>query len=126
MHKSRFAGIIIDCETENLEAAAEFWSEALGCPRNPTQLPEDKDYVSLKTGPNDPHVEVQRVSHPSRVHLDIETDDIEAEAGRLEKRGAKRVQAVRDWLIMEAPTGQRFCIVPAEREKFNDEANVWE
>ncbi len=126
MHKSRFAGIIIDCETDDLETAADFWSRALGCDRLPTLLPEDKDYVSLQTGPNDPHIEVQRVSHPSRVHLDIETDDIAAEAERLEKLGAKRIEAIRDWLVMEAPTGQRFCLVPVEREKFDDEANVWD
>src|SRR6202521_5155629 len=32
-----------------------------------------------------PHLEVQRVAHPSRVHLDIEADDVEAEVCRLEK-----------------------------------------
>ena len=37
-------------------------------------------------------IEVQTVDHPSRVHLDIETDDIEAEVRRLEGLGAKTVQ----------------------------------
>ena len=30
MHKSRLAGFIIDCRTEDLEAAARFWGAALG------------------------------------------------------------------------------------------------
>jgi len=33
---------------------------------------------------------IQKVSHPSRVHLDIETDDLEAEVKRLEALGARR------------------------------------
>jgi len=57
------------------------------------------------------NVEVQRVGHPSRVHLDIESDDIDAEAERLEKLGARRVGFVKRWWVMEAPTGRRFCIV---------------
>ncbi len=57
-------------------------------------------------------IEVQRVSHPSRVHLDIETEDIAAEVARLEKLGAKQVGPVKRWVVMEAPTGHRFCVVP--------------
>jgi len=71
-------------------------------------------------------IEVQMVSHPSRVHLDIETDDIEAEVRRLEKLGAKRIQAVRTWWVMEAPTGQRFCVVSAASPSFAQLATTWE
>ncbi len=59
------------------------------------------------------------VDHPSRVHLDIETDDIEAEVRRLEKLGAKKVQAIKAWWVMEAPTGQRFCVVRASSQEFD-------
>jgi hypothetical protein len=68
---------------------------------------------------------VQKVEHPSRVHLDIETDDIEAEATRLEGLGAKKVTRFPRWWVMEAPTGQRFCVVRPQREDFADHANVW-
>ena len=71
------------------------------------------------------HIEVQTVSHPSRVHLDIETDDIEAEVRRLEALGARRVRAVHSWWVMEAPTGQRFCVVRAASARFALEANTW-
>jgi hypothetical protein len=43
---------------------------------------------------NDLHIEVQQVQHESRVHLDIETDDIEAEVKRLESLGARRIRQV--------------------------------
>ena len=69
---------------------------------------------------------VQAVTHPSRVHLDIETDDIEAETKRLEALGARRIGAVRTWVVMEAPTGQRFCVVRPQRANFKDTANSWD
>jgi predicted enzyme related to lactoylglutathione lyase len=126
MHKSRLGGIIIDCETADLDAAARFWSDALGCAAVRHSDPAEAKYVRLETAPNEPYMEVQAVDHPSRVHLDIETDDIDAEARRLERLGARRVAAVRGWLVMEAPTGQRFCLVKPNRSRFESEANRWE
>ena len=126
MHKSQLGGLIIDCQTDDIDAAASFWSQALG--RDPVALrPQDSGkYVSLDRRENELDLEVQAVTHESRVHIDIETDNIEAEAARLEKLGAKRIGMIEDWCVMEAPTGQRFCLVPAQRENFHEEANVWE
>jgi len=126
MHRSQLAGFIIDCQTDDLEAAATFWSKALGLPRRASKSPEDAGYALLETKPNDLHIEVQKVDHPSRVHIDIEADDVEAEARRLEALGAKRVKQIRTWWVMEAPTGQRFCIVRPQRANFAAEANRWE
>jgi predicted enzyme related to lactoylglutathione lyase len=124
MHKSRLAGFIIDCHTDDLEAATRFWSAALGLPVKPG-APADPLYRTLDTAPDEVHVEVQQVTHPSRVHLDIETDDIEAEARRLERLGARRVGMVKTWCVMEAPTGQRFCLVRPQRADFAAGANRW-
>lgn len=124
MHKSRLAGLIIDCDTDDLASAAEFWSKALGAPERGAD-PNGR-YVSLDMPAGEPHVEVQKVEHGSRVHLDIESDDIEAEVVRLEALGARRIGLVRDWCVMEAPTGQRFCVVPAESAGFEGKANEWE
>ncbi len=126
MHRSRLGGLIIDCETDDLEAAARFWSQALGCPLARPENPADPGYIGLQTAPNQPHMEVQKVRHPSRVHVDIETDDIEAEAARLERLGAKRLERIQSWLVMEAPTGQRFCLVRPQRANFEAEANRWD
>ena len=70
-------------------------------------------------------IEVQRVAHESRLHLDIVTDDVEAEVRRLENLGARRVQRIRDWWVLEAPTGQRFCVVPLRGGEFPHPPNVW-
>jgi predicted enzyme related to lactoylglutathione lyase len=127
MHKSRLAGFIIDCQTDDLDAAAKFWMQALGYTlRNPKNPAEEGRYRTFETGPGGLHVEVQQVEHPSRVHLDIETDDIEAEVARLEKLGAKRVQKFERWWVMEAPTGQRFCVVRPQAPDFAEKAHSWE
>jgi hypothetical protein len=110
VHRSRLAGFIIDCRTEDLEGAARFWSAALGMPRKGSDV---TDYEGLDARARDLVVEVQRVGHDSRLHLDIETDDVDAEAMRLERLGAKKIGFVKRWWLMEAPTGQRFCIVRA-------------
>lgn len=126
MHRSRLGGLIIDCDTDDLERAAAFWSRALGLQTLETKKPEDENYIQFKTKPNDLDIEVQKVNHTSRVHLDIETDDIEAEVNRLKRLGAREVKQTRDWVVMESPTGHRFCIVPIQRSEFVSEANVWE
>ena len=113
MHKSKLAGFIIDCQTDDLPSAANFWGNALGMEIRALPAAEGEKYVRLVDPSGDLHVEVQSVSHPSRVHLDIETDDVEAEVRRLEVLGATRVAQVHSWWVMEAPTGQRFCVVRA-------------
>jgi hypothetical protein len=123
VHRSRLAGFIIDCQTEGLEAAAGFWGSALGLQTRP--LPGEAEYMQLVDPTDHLHIEVQSVSHPSRVHLDIETDDIEAEVLRLERLGARRVAQIKTWWVMEAPTGQRFCVVRASSSRFADESNLW-
>ena len=125
MHKSRLAGFIIDCQTDDLDAAGRFWSQALGYGLKKSAAVEDARYELLDTPSDDLHIEVQKVDHPSRVHLDIEADDIEAEVKRLEKLGAKRVGAVHTWVVMEAPTGQRFCVVRVQRSDFAANAYTW-
>jgi catechol 2,3-dioxygenase-like lactoylglutathione lyase family enzyme len=125
MHKSRFAGFIIDCRTEDLDAAAGFWSAALGFRAESAREAREALYRTLETPPDHPHIEVQQVRHESRVHLDIESDDVEAEVRRLEKLGARRVDVVQSWCVMEAPTGQRFCVVPVQRADFAASAHTW-
>ncbi len=125
MHKSKLGGFIIDCNTGDLGAAAAFWGAALGMPLRRLPGAEGERYVRLEDPLERLHVEVQTVDHPSRVHLDIESDDVEAEVRRLESLGARRVRQVADWWVLEAPTGQRFCVVRAESANFAGEARDW-
>jgi len=126
MHKSRLSGFIIDCQTDDLEAAAEFWAAALGAPAESVPADHDGMYLALSVPDGEPYVEVQKVSHASRVHIDIESDDIAAEVARLEQLGAEKIDEIGGWVVMEAPTGQRFCVVPVIRKGFEEKANTWE
>ena len=124
-HKSKLCGFIIDCRTDDLGAAAEFWGQALGMEIRPLPAEEGEKYVRLVDRNSELHIEVQKVDHPSRVHLDIEADDIEAEVKRLEALGAKRIAQIHSWCVMEAPTGQRFCVVRKSSASFDAQANEW-
>jgi predicted enzyme related to lactoylglutathione lyase len=125
MHKSRLGTIVIDCQTQDVDAAAGFWSAALGRRATTLRNPDDAAYRGLTGAPEEVSVLVQAVQHPSRVHIDIETDDIEAEVARLEALGARRIAQVKRWWVMEAPTGQRFCVVRPQRPDFEEHANIW-
>ena len=125
MHRSRLAGFIIDCKTDDLEQAARFWAAALGYELRPKSDEPSPLYRCMQTDELGLHVEVQTVQHDSRVHLDIESDDIEAEVQRLEALGAKRIDKVHTWCVMEAPTGQRFCIVRPQNKNFAATAHEW-
>ncbi len=113
MRRSRLAGFVIDCQDADLPAATRFWSDALGMP---SLGPDGDGYLRLDASSRDLVVEVQRVPHPSRVHLDIESDDVEAEVARLERLGARRVEQRKTWWVLESPTGQRFCVVRARHD----------
>ncbi len=125
-HRSRLAGFIIDCQDTPADAAAAFWSAALGYRAQPAYREDGAEYADLEGAPAGLNVEVQRVAHASRVHLDIESDDIDAEADRLEKLGARRIGFVKRWWVMEAPTGHRFCIVRMRDDDRHAVANTWE
>jgi len=125
MHHSRLSNIVIDCEVDDLAAATEFWSRALGKPIASADQDGDGKYAELATAADEPLILLQKVDHPSRVHLDIETDDLEAEATRLEALGARRIAFRERWWVMEAPTGHRFCVVRRQREAFGPHLNAW-
>ena len=123
-HRSRLAAFVIDCKTSDLSEAARFWSAALGYEAK--VLGDDAKYASVDSPADEPRLLLQAVEHDSRIHLDIETDDKEAEVARLEKLGAKRVADIKRWVVMEAPTGHRFCVVNPQRADFNANAKVRE
>lgn len=126
-HRSRLSGFIIDCQTDDLPAAANFWGAALGMAVRALPGAEGEKYVRLVDPDSRLHIEVQKVRHESRVHLDIESDDIDAEVTRLVALGATVVvQRVQSWTVMQAPTGQRFCVVRPTAPDFALHARRWE
>jgi hypothetical protein len=122
-HHSRLSTFVIDCKSDDVDEATEFWSKALG--RKVKKLEDWDKYRELESKQDEPLLLVQAVDHDSRIHLDIEADDLEAEVKRLEALGAKRVGFVKRWWVMEAPTGQKFCVVNPQRGPLAGKANRW-
>ena len=121
-HHSRIGVIVIDCQTKDLHPATDFWKAALGVSG---AVDADGKYAVLADRRGYPKILLQSVSHASRIHLDIETDDQEAECARLEGIGARRVEALNEWIVMEAPTGHRFCLVKPQGDDFPGGAAKW-
>ena len=125
MHKSRLGALVVDCKSENLFKEAEFWGAALGSEPESQEGQINSLFVRLNGQASEAQVVLQKVDHPSHVHFDIETDNIEAEAKRLVSLGAEIVEKMEKWIIMEAPSKHRFCIISPIRSYFEENANVW-
>jgi len=128
MHRSRLSTVVIDCAEADFERDVAFWSRALGKQPLPDENPR---YVSLKGrlgGEGGPYVLLQRVAAEERaVHLDIETDDVEREVARLGELGARVKARIRNHVVMLAPSGHAFCVVPTGRRRdFPGDAARWE
>ena len=126
MHKSKLVAAVIDCQTGDLTVGTGFWSAALGREVKQPETGDNPKYAVIGDGKEDLILLLQKVAHQSRIHLDIETDDIEAEVARLEGLGASRVEKIKTWWVMEAPTGHRFCVVRPQRDGVMPaDANEW-
>lgn len=124
MHRARFYGLFIDSPLDQADASVAFWSQALGVPAEPED--DDDDYIHLPGAIPGIELEVQAVDDAPRYHIDIETDDIEAEAQRLVGLGAT-VIAKPGWYVLRAPGGHILCVVAvqSEPEFFEKNARVY-
>ncbi len=127
MHKSRLAAFVLDCKVDAIQQAAEFWSQALGYQQLPADPEWSERYAYLDNPSSEPKLLLQKVDHPSHIHLDIETDNIQAEVERLSKLGATVVKQMPRWTVMQSPTGHRFCVVMPQRDDFaqSPDVKIW-
>ena len=120
-HRSRVCAVLFDVDVNSYEASVRFWGGALG--RNVdfdpneryTELGGELDYL------------IQNIE-PGRegVHIDIETDDVEAEVARLERLGARRRERVKNWWVMVAPGEHAFCVVPVQSKTWPNGTAEWD
>ena len=124
-HYSRVLKVVIDAPPSLHDRELAFWQGALG-----QELPEiySAEYHGAILHGSDLMLLMQRLeSGAARVHLDIHTDDLDAEVARLERIGAERVQMVQTWWVMRDPVGLLFCVLPISPGSLNDEnAQRWE
>jgi hypothetical protein len=126
-HYSRLYKVVIDVPEGDHGRELTFWQEATGQPLPQVQRYPEYHGASL---PGDVFaLLIQRLGTGSaRVHLDIHTDDLEAETARLEALGARRLQLVHDhWQVMEDPAGLPFCVIPQPPGSLDDRnAQLWD
>ncbi|RKN04153.1 VOC family protein [Streptomyces radicis] len=125
MHRSRVYAVLIDAPEAEAERSVAFWSAALGV-RAETFAPEPQ-FTTLHQALPGLVAAVQAVDDAPRMHLDIETDDLEAETERLVALGAERVSRWQECQVLRAPGGHLLCVLPVETdpEDFRERANVW-
>jgi len=108
-----------------MAAGVHFWQHTLGVTARDAET-SASPYVTLAGGAGGLQLYLQAVHDASRIHLDIETDNVEAEVQRLEHLGARRKASIQTWWVMEDPCGHLFCVVPEHSEAFAAQAHVWE
>ena len=124
---ARLADVVIDCARPAV--VARFWAETLDgytvAPYDVDELarlrsvgvddPEDDPTVLVAGAPVSPRLWFQRVPEAkvvkNRVHVDLHTDDLDAEVGRLISLGARVLHPERDGLVVMADVeGNEFCV----------------
>jgi predicted enzyme related to lactoylglutathione lyase len=119
-HTSRVAHFVID--VADLDKGTAFWSAALEAADEPINPASSKIYRRLRLPDSEIRVLLQLTDDPKdgkeRMHLDLETDDVEAEVCRLEKLGAIRwdhqQERGHDFWVMHDPWGNEFCVLQTE------------
>ncbi|WOX10712.1 VOC family protein [Streptomyces sp. N50] len=126
MHRSRVYALLIDTPGPEAAAAAAFWSAALGTPAEP--VPGEEQFTTLHEAIPGLVTAVQSIDDTDpRFHIDIETDDVEAETTRLLALGATETARWLECRVLRAPGGHLLCVLPVHSDPavFNTQARTW-
>jgi predicted enzyme related to lactoylglutathione lyase len=120
VHRSRLCHFVID--VPDLDQGVSFWSATLNAIEE--SLAENSRHIYRRLLIPDSKVRIllQKTSDKKtakeRMHLDLETDDVEAEVRRLEALGATRrdhqVERGFDFWVLRDPWGNEFCVLQPE------------
>lgn len=125
MHRSRLSTLLIDVPTGEVHLAATFWSAALGVPAVP--VPGEEQFTSLPGVVPGLVTAIQSVDDAARYHVDIETDDVDAEAARLIQLGAVEESRWLECITLRVPGGHLICVIPlhSDQDEFTRAARTW-
>jgi hypothetical protein len=125
MHFSQLSKVVIDVPESVHDREVAFWAGAIGVPMN--HFEKYPEYHGADLPGQEFGLLIQRLTAGEpRVHVDVHTDDVEAEVARLELLGATRVQQAHAWWIMKDPAGLVFCVIPTPPGHLNEEnATRW-
>jgi predicted enzyme related to lactoylglutathione lyase len=116
-HRSRLAHFVID--VDDLDLGTAFWSAVLDADEEPVNPASHQVYRQLRLPDANIRVLLQFTTDPKatkeRMHLDLETDNVEAEVQRLEALGATRWDHQQergyDFWVMRDPWDNEFCVL---------------
>lgn len=131
MHRSRVCHFVID--VPDLERGSKFWTTALGATEDRVPLGSREIYRKLRLPDSDVRILLQKTKDKKhskeRMHIDLETDDVEAEVRRLEELGATRWDHQKergfDFWVMRDPWGNEFCVLQSEFPELLANRNPW-
>jgi predicted enzyme related to lactoylglutathione lyase len=125
-HRSRLTSVLVDVPADEHDTAATFWSAALG--REGKRYEKFPEYVGLHEPTPGIEFMVQATGDDSpRIHIDIESDDVDAEVARLTKLGAAEIERHHTWVVMRDPVGIVFCVVRVQQPAaFEANATTWD
>lgn len=131
MHRSRLCHFVID--VSDLDQGVSFWSAALGAAEEPVSAQSRHVYRMLRLPDSGIRVLLQATSDTKsskeRMHLDLETDDVEAEVQRLEALGAERqdlqeARGFRFWVLRD-PWQNEFCVLEPRFPELLAQRDPW-
>lgn len=116
-HRSRLCHFVID--VDDLDQGVAFWSAALDAKEELLSDASRTVYRRLALPASSIRILLQRTTdpktHKERMHLDIETDDVDAEVTRLEALGATRWNHQHergyDFWVLRDPWQNEFCVL---------------
>jgi hypothetical protein len=106
----RLAGALVDVPRADHERAVSFWAGALG--KEPVVTEKFPDFAQYDEVTPGLYFMVQATRDDTRrIHLDLESDDVEADVARLTSLGATEIERSHHWVVMRDPAGITFCVV---------------
>lgn len=116
-HRSRLCCFVID--VADLDQGTAFWAAALDGKEEPVASQSRHVYRRLRLPDSEVRVFLQATDDAKtgkeRMHLDLETDDLEAEVQRLEAFGATRWDHQQrrgfEFWVLRDPWNNEFCVL---------------
>jgi hypothetical protein len=106
----RLAGVLVDVPKAEHDRAVAFWTAALG--KQPEVSEKFPDYAQYDDVTPGVYFMVQATGDSSsRVHIDFDSEDRDADVERLTALGATQVSHRHHWVVMRDPAGVTFCLV---------------
>jgi hypothetical protein len=119
-HRSRLVQLCVDVPHDRYEAELNFWRAATGWADESVDAAEFHRLVHRRESPL--QLLVQRLGQDdgaahARAHLDLGSDDLDAEVSRLETLGARVLGPGDGFIVLRDPVGLPFCVTANDPDR---------